>query len=376
MKMNKVLGGVAASVLLIAAGSAVALPPPLPGPANAAPPAAQVSDARMTFERPSHDFGVVWDHRPVETTFAFTNTGTEPLVIQDIRSTCGCTVPDLEKTEYAPGESGEVTVIFNPANRKGQNNRTITITTNDSSQRVHSLDVSAMVKPVLFIGQQFIRMNMDKGDPQSTVLNVGGRSDAFEAKLKSVDMPGLVSVTPTATKTIEHEGETWKQISFDVSSLETAKVGNHRFVLTFETNDERRAEFTIQAILNVKGDLQATPGRLALGRLAKDAPFEQKLTIASRKAKPFKILRVEDIGSLVGNMTIDVAPAAEGKMDAYTLTVRGTPRAELRQSGNIIVHTDMEDEPTIEVAYYGWVPRMQSNAPKPPARDNAGGDRP
>ncbi len=363
--------------LVASAGSAVALPMPLPAAPNVGvSPQANLSDAVMTVEGTFHDFGTVWDHKNVDHLFTFTNTGAEPLVIEDIRSTCGCTVPELEKKEYAPGESGEIKVIFNPHNRKGLNERTVTVITNSSQQRVHQLSIKAQVKPVLFVGQEFIRLRTDKGESASTVLNVGGRSDGFEARLKSVDTEGVIAVEPTTTRTVEAEDETWKQISFDVKSLERAKVGMHRFMMTFETNDERRPEFTVQAVLEVKGDLEARPARLALGQLEKDASFEKDIQIVSRKAVPFKITRVEPVGTLHADMQFEWVAVDPEKRDAYRLIVKGTPQQELRQSGQLIVHTDMEDEPTIDIAYYGWVPRSTgAPAPTPPQR-NLVGNRP
>ncbi len=362
--------------LVASAGTAAALPPPLPAPNVGVNPQANLSESVMSVEGTYHDFGTVWDHKNVDHMFKFTNTGSEPLVIEDIRSTCGCTVPELEKKEYAPGESGEVKVIFNPHNRKGVNERTITVITNSKAQRVHQLSIKAEVKPVLFVSQEFIRLRTDKGDSTSSVLNIGGRSDGFQAKLKSVDTDGLIAVEPTATKTVEANGETWKQISFDVKSMEKAKVGMHRFTMTFETNDERRPEFTIQAVLEVKGDLEARPSRLALGQLEKDASFEKDIQIVSRKAVPFKITKVEPIGTLNDAMQFEWVPVDPEKRDAYRLIIKGTPTQELRQSGQLIVHTDMEDEPTIDIAYYGWVPRSGSAPTPTPPQRNLVGNRP
>ena len=73
----------------------------------------------MAFDRTEHDFGEIENGTPVETVFTYTNNGKAPLVITDIKSTCGCTVPqDWSKDPLAPGESGQFTVKFNG---KGKN---------------------------------------------------------------------------------------------------------------------------------------------------------------------------------------------------------------------------------------------------------------
>ena len=86
----------------------------------------------MTFDRKIHDFGTIDDGAPQETVFSYTNTGEAPLVISDIKSTCGCTVPqDWSRAPLLPGESSKFTVKFNG---KGANKTTKTVTINANTQ--------------------------------------------------------------------------------------------------------------------------------------------------------------------------------------------------------------------------------------------------
>tara|TARA_B100000029_G_scaffold508932_1_gene596959 strand:+ start:1662 stop:2150 length:489 start_codon:yes stop_codon:yes gene_type:complete len=89
----------------------------------------------MTFDKKVHDFGVIENGTPVETIFSYTNTGESPLVITDIKSTCGCTVPrDWSREPLNPGESSQFTVKFDG---KGVNNtsKTVTIAANTATGR-------------------------------------------------------------------------------------------------------------------------------------------------------------------------------------------------------------------------------------------------
>lgn len=45
--------------------------------------------------------------------FEFTNTGTTPLIITNVQSTCGCTVPSKPTDPIQPGEKGEISVKYN-----------------------------------------------------------------------------------------------------------------------------------------------------------------------------------------------------------------------------------------------------------------------
>ncbi|WP_428224979.1 DUF1573 domain-containing protein [Flavobacterium sp.] len=47
--------------------------------------------------------------------FEFTNTGDAPLIIKNVQSTCGCTIPSFSKEAVAPGGSGKIEVKYNMA---------------------------------------------------------------------------------------------------------------------------------------------------------------------------------------------------------------------------------------------------------------------
>ena len=85
----------------------------------------------LTFEKEEHDFGTIKQGEVVETTFKFKNTGDGPLVISNIKGSCGCTVPnDWPKDKIMPGEEGEFNVKFNSAGKKNQVSQTVTVSCN------------------------------------------------------------------------------------------------------------------------------------------------------------------------------------------------------------------------------------------------------
>ena len=89
----------------------------------------------LTFAETVHDFGEIENGTPVETVFSYTNTGKAPLVITDIKSTCGCTVPqDWSKEPLAPGSSANFTVKFN-GKGNGSVTKSITLTANTETGR-------------------------------------------------------------------------------------------------------------------------------------------------------------------------------------------------------------------------------------------------
>lgn len=98
--------------------------------------AAATNFAAMTFEKTEHDFGTINEGDKVETIFKFENTGSAPLLISNIKGSCGCTVPnDWPRNPIAPGESGQFTVKYNSTNKPNLKTNTVTITANTEKGR-------------------------------------------------------------------------------------------------------------------------------------------------------------------------------------------------------------------------------------------------
>ena len=64
------------------------------------------------FDEYMHDYGVIEKDGDGTWSFVFKNIGEKPFVINRVRSTCGCTVPEWPKEPIEPGASGEITVIY------------------------------------------------------------------------------------------------------------------------------------------------------------------------------------------------------------------------------------------------------------------------
>ncbi len=85
----------------------------------------------IEFDKDVYNFGEVTDGEKVEHTFRFTNAGETELVLIDVKGTCGCTVPEnWPKSPIAPGESGEIDVVFNSAGKVGNVQKSIRVEAN------------------------------------------------------------------------------------------------------------------------------------------------------------------------------------------------------------------------------------------------------
>lgn len=95
----------------------------------------QAQQAEITFKEDTIDYGTISRGSDGVRVFEFTNTGNAPLIITDVKSTCGCTVPKKPSGPVAPGETSSIEVKYD-TNRIGPIRKTITVTSNASEPTV------------------------------------------------------------------------------------------------------------------------------------------------------------------------------------------------------------------------------------------------
>ena len=85
---------------------------------------------KIVFSAPDNtiDYGKVTKKENGTRDFVFTNTGNAPLIITNVLSTCGCTVPIKPGEPIMPGKTGKITVKYNMA--PGPIRKTITVESN------------------------------------------------------------------------------------------------------------------------------------------------------------------------------------------------------------------------------------------------------
>jgi hypothetical protein len=93
-------------------------------------PASKKDGPNIQFKDDLHDFGKIKEGIIATYDFVFTNTGSQPLLLTDVRPSCGCTTPEWPREPIQPGKTGIIHVKYNSAGRPGNFNKSITVVTN------------------------------------------------------------------------------------------------------------------------------------------------------------------------------------------------------------------------------------------------------
>jgi hypothetical protein len=100
--------------------------------------------AEFKFNEEKHDFGKIPQGTPVTTVFTFTNIGQEPLILTEVKPTCGCTIADYTKTPVKSGDSGKITITYNAA-YAAPFSKTIVVTSNAKTPQKYLVIVGEVV---------------------------------------------------------------------------------------------------------------------------------------------------------------------------------------------------------------------------------------
>jgi hypothetical protein len=113
-----------------AAAPAASQTPPQPDAATTLKP------ENIAFTSDKYEFGTVSEGLAAEHVFTFTNTGKEPLIIQRVQPSCGCTTPDWTKEPIQPGQTGMIKASYGTQGRPGRFDKTMTVFSNAGTRTI------------------------------------------------------------------------------------------------------------------------------------------------------------------------------------------------------------------------------------------------
>lgn len=381
-------------VALVAAASFFALTANAQLIDNAAPGSVLTANAgTISFVETNKDFGSILNTQIQKFIFKFKNTGVGTLKVTDVHASCGCTVPQLAKRDYAPGEEGEITGEFNPKSKMGAAHSSVTVTSNDPEHPSITLQLSATVQKVVFAEPMVAQIGqVAKGDIKGVDVKVMGRKPDFRATAATIQSGGNDVFNVEIIGEPEdymYQGEKLRASTLRVTLKPNAKVGYFNQAITVRTNDEREDTMQISAFANVVGDLEASPAAVTLGVIEPGKEFKGEFKVYSKGRKPFKVTEVKPgfagsqefkssvevtsaparpAMSINGKMepALDAAPADPNAPIAYTIKFSGVaPAVEGPFSGQVHVVTDVAQEDGIPISFHAAVRRTPAGGAAP-----------
>jgi hypothetical protein len=139
---------------------------------------------QLAWEHPEQTFNSKPQDESVVAKYRFTNTGKQALKIENVKTSCGCTTAALAKTEYAPGESGEIETKFVFAGRTGKQEKAITVTTSDAPQQPTILRLYVNIEEPVKIQPEVVLWRVGE-QPEPKTIHIAVADDS-PVKIQSV----------------------------------------------------------------------------------------------------------------------------------------------------------------------------------------------
>lgn len=217
---------------------------------------------QIVFQNLEHDFGSFKESDGVQTTtFKFTNKGTVPLVISNVRASCGCTTPSWTREPIGSGGTGEIQVSYDPKNRPGSFNKTIMVSSNAENGTIVLRIVGRVEEREQTLAEQypreigslraktnhisFARMTENEVKTQDMEL-VNDTDKPVKVEFRTVPKHIQVKATP---QVIPARGKGSLQVTYSAKEAETYGFASHRIYLSLDGSNDYRASLGVSATI-------------------------------------------------------------------------------------------------------------------------------
>ncbi len=301
---------------------------------------AQVKIApKIELSEPEWNFGTVWYNTPLKHDVMVTNTGTAPLRITRIKTSCGCTASKLDQTEIAPGESVPMTVTYDSTKLRQRVGTTVTITSNDPAKPVTIYRIKGEVKPCYTmdpVGGVTFGQVMRKSTETRTVKI----QNVFEEKmfLKLEDFKN-------EAYTLElREIEPGMRYELIASTKPPLKAGNSRAVAVLTSNLERVPEIKVPIRSYVVPRVSVTPRTIYIPKVYKKAS-EKSLLVRFVADNPIEITGVTSSHPGVSARILPAIKNARLGFSSREIRVSLPPGVDIPDEDTYLIITTDADEP-------------------------------
>jgi len=273
------------------------------------------SQARLTSNKETHNFGQIEWKKPVTVEYVITNTGNEPLVLTNITTSCACAIAEWTKKPIQPGEKGTVKATFD-AKALGHFKKSVGIYSNAATKLVY-----------LYFTGQVVRNPVVSSSSEAYPHSVGQiLVDTLE-----LDFPDVRrGQNPTLTLNIVNQSDRpYEPVLMHLPSyLEMTKEPN---VL----QKGEKGTITVKLLTNQLVDLGLTQASVYLARFAGDKVGEENEIPVSVVLLPdLKNMSISEKSNLpsikLSETTVDLHKKLEKKDKAnYNITITNTGKSIL-----------------------------------------------
>jgi hypothetical protein len=337
-------------------------------PPAAARPAATSSGAQIQFLKRTHDFGVISDTREYQASYPFRNTGTGTLIIESVKAGCGCTVPTLAKYEYAPGEQGQIDIVFTPKAMQGSKPKSITVLSNSAANAKVDLEFTSTIRPLVRFDTRFLklgdlrlgqehrqRFNMYYEDPElvfSSFEVTAGWISAHLVEEKAAQPGGGYKAVGELVVSPDAPWGSLYSVRLMVYVTGRVELGIAPIDYDYELYVQGNIFGDIQSTASMRGRNDTLSSSISLGQVPPGAEFERSVRLTRTSGQPFTITDTRVECTLSG-VKVRYEAAAPNAYDVFVYGNTGDFTGTIE--GGVEIRTDVPGEELLMIRMLGRV---------------------
>ncbi|MFM8357529.1 MAG: DUF1573 domain-containing protein [Verrucomicrobiota bacterium] len=264
-----------------------------PPPAAAAnPPAAAPAKAadgpKIQFATPVHDFGRTKAGGTIRHDFIFTNTGTAPLILSDVRPGCGCTTAGTWDKEVAPGKTGTIPIQLSTAGMGGSIAKVVTVTSNDPQTPTVTLQIKGTAWKSVDI------------NPASAYFTIPRESATNQTKsiriVNNLDEPLTLSEPKSTNQNFQVALNTvkpGKEYELLITAVAPFTGSMAQSPITVKTSSKEDPELNIRALAMIQETLMVAPSQLYLPPSIATNLANPTVTVRNTGTRPVRLSEAE-----------------------------------------------------------------------------------
>lgn len=288
---------------------------------------------RISCEDPLHDCGTVTNSNVVNHTFNIRNEGDSVLVIESVRTGCGCLASSLQRNRLEPGESVPLAAELSLKGRTGRQDKSIYLHSNDPVTPILRLSMVTEIRRSIDVSPPHLVFSTAEEVRQGwkDVLIRAGTEQSFAVTRVDLDdseyfKHRLEEVTP---------GRLYR-IRVELTDAGRAPGSSGLAAITVATDDPRYARLEIPLSVSSPREIIVAPGRLVLRR-ASNKPERRALLVHSPYAA---LLGVTVVSVPAAGIRSSVARLEDGR---FRIDLENIPALEAGAGGEVVLRADREN---------------------------------
>lgn len=298
-----------------------------------------IKKPKIVFDEQTYDFGKVFIGENVQHKYEFKNVGKGELIINNVKSSCGCTAALVSKINLLTNEKGEVEVKFNPGSYVGRVSKSVTVNSNDPENPRFKLTITGEVAEEVTVNPKRINFGMiKKGEKCSKNMEIKPTA-GVGIETKKVE-------SPNQYVTITQKSDTDYQVDFTKNDY----IGRFNGIIFIYTNSKKQERIDVPFSGEVVGDVTYYPENISFGNIRKGLEVKRTV-ILNFISKEVKIEKIEVVPS-----NLNYAMSELNNMSSKRIDIKlGNDVTIGKISGSLKIFTNSTIQPVINIPINGEI---------------------